>query len=67
MNKTKETLMKIKNHVASNKAAYVMSVVAVSAIALQQRNRVMFDEFLTEKGIDLEEYYCPESYEEKNA
>ena len=66
MNRVQSSLKKIKSHVADNKAAYVMGVVAVAAIALQQRNRVAFNEFLDSKGIDPEEYYCPEAYAEKN-
>jgi hypothetical protein len=65
MQNPKQVALKIKNHVETNKVAYVMGAVAVAAIALQQRNRIEFDKFLTSKGIDLEEYYCPEAYEEK--
>lgn len=57
---------KIKNHVASHKAAYVAGAVAVAAIALQQRNRKDFYKFLIEKNIDPEEYYFPEAFAEKN-
>lgn len=65
MDNAKQTLKKIKNHVAANKVAYVASTIAVAAVALQQKNRKDFNEFLTSKGIDPEEYYCPESYEER--
>lgn len=65
MDNAKQTLKRIRNNVASHKAAYVASAVAVTAIALQQRNRKQFDKFLTSKGIDPEEFYCPEAYEEK--
>lgn len=58
---------KIKNHVAANKAAYVAGAIAIAAVALQQRNRKDFDAFLTSKGIDTLEYYCPEEFAEKNA
>lgn len=61
----KNTLIKVKNHVKDNKFAYAAGTIAVLAIALQQKNRLDFNEFLTEKGIDPEEYYCPESYEER--
>lgn len=66
MEKTKQTLKKIKNNIETHKGAYVMGAVAIAAIALQQRSRKEFDKFLTSKGIDLDEYYCPEYYEEKN-
>lgn len=66
MNKSIVTLKKFKNHVVANKAAYVAGAVAITAIALQQRNRKAFNEFLTSKGIDLDEYYTPEYFEEKN-
>lgn len=65
MDNAKQIALKIKNNVATHKAAYVASAVAVTAIALQQRNRRDFNKFLTSKGIDPEEYYCPEAYEEK--
>lgn len=65
MNSPKQTLKKIKNHIETNKVAYVASAVAVAAIALQQKNRKDFNEFLVAEGIDPEKYYCPESYEEK--
>lgn len=67
MNKAKQALIKARNHVAENKGAYILGAVAIAAIALQQYNRTQFNEFLTEKGIDLDEYYCPEYYEEKQA
>jgi hypothetical protein len=60
-----KTAKSVKKHVEENKFAYVASAVAVAAIALQQSNRVTFYKFLEEKGIDPEEYYCPEAYEEK--
>lgn len=67
MEKTREALRKIRNHVAANKAAYVMGAVAIAATALQQRNRIEFDKFMVSKGIDPDEYYCPEYYAEKIA
>lgn len=67
MTQPKVALKKIKNNVVANKAAYVVGAIAVAAVALQQRNRVEFDKFLTSKGIDPDEYYCPEYFEEKNA
>ena len=65
MNTLKQTPNRVKNHVKSHKAAYVAGAVAVMAIALQQRNLNTFNEFLDEKGIDREEFYCPEAYQEK--
>lgn len=67
MEKTREALRKIRNHVAANKAAYVMTAVAITATALQQRARIEHDKFLISKGIDPLEYYCPEAYAEKIA
>ncbi len=54
---------KIKNHVVSHKAAYVAGAVAIAAVALQQRNQKLFNEFLDEKGL-TEEYYTPDAIEE---
>jgi hypothetical protein len=56
---------RIKAHIRTNRAAYIMAAIAISAIALQQRNRIQFDKFLVSKGIDLDEYYIPEYYYEK--
>jgi hypothetical protein len=63
----KETALKVKNHIVTNKGAYALAAVAVAAIALQQSNRKAFEKFMIEKGIDPDEYYCPEYYEEKQA
>lgn len=63
----KSVPVKVKNHVVAHKGTYAMGAVAVAAIALQQSNRKAFYAFLDEKGIDPEEYYAPESYEEKQA
>jgi hypothetical protein len=65
MNNAKQTLVKIRNHIAANKVAYVASTVAATAVVLQQRNNRQFSKFLTSKGIDPDEFYCPEAYEEK--
>jgi hypothetical protein len=66
MNKIKATALRVKNHVSSNRWTYVASSVAVMAIALQQANNRSFQAFLTEKGIDPLEFYCPEYYAELN-
>lgn len=66
-NKIMSIPSKVKNHVAAHKGAYVAGAVAIAAIALQQRNRKDFDKFLTSKGIDLDEYYLPDYFAEKNA
>jgi hypothetical protein len=58
-------LRKIREHLKANRTAYIMTAVAISAIALQQLNRTQFDKFLVSKGIDPDEYYCPEYYYEK--
>lgn len=67
MDRIKKIPVSIKNHIVAHKGAYAMGLVAVSAIALQQRNRKVFNEFLEEKGIDPMEFYCPEYYEELNS
>lgn len=63
-NTIKRIPARIKNHVKHNKMAYAMGTVATLAIVLQQANVKSFNRFLTEKGIDPMEYYCPEYYEE---
>lgn len=64
-NAIKSKTVSVKNHVKRQKAAYAMGAVAITAIALQQSNLHAFNEFLTEKGIDLDEFYCPEAFAEK--
>jgi len=56
----KNTARKVGSHLNRNKVAYVAGAVAISAIALQQRNNNAFQAFLTEKGIDPQEFYFPE-------
>jgi hypothetical protein len=65
MDKFKSALIKVKDVAKNNAVAIAAGAVAIGAIALQQRNNRMFQNFLTEKGIDHDEYYNPESYEEK--
>ena len=64
MNHIKTTALRVKNHVSSHKGTYAVGVVAIAAIALQQSNRRDFYAFLTTKGIDPMEFYCPEMFEE---
>lgn len=65
MDKTREVLTRVKNHVSANKVAYAMGAVAIAAIALQQWNHSAFIKFLNEEGIDPDKFFCPEYYEEK--
>lgn len=65
MNTIKKIAVSTKNHVKKHRGTYAMGTVAIAAIALQQSNRRTFYAFLEEKGIDPEEYYCPEYYAEK--
>lgn len=67
MNHFKSTTIRVKNHVIRHKGTYAMGAVAIAAIALQQRNRVDFYEFLTAKGIDPMEFYSPEYFAELNS
>lgn len=54
---------KIKNHLRENKMTYVMTGVAIGIFALMQRQRHSFEGFLTEKGIDVNEFrFSPEDY-----
>lgn len=63
-NATKAAVLKIKNHVSKNKYTYYMGIVAVGAVALQQKNVRDFTKFMIEKDIDPNEYFCPEMIEE---
>ena len=56
----------VKNHVKNNKFGYYMTAVAIGAVALQQLNVKNFTKFMIEKGIDPDEYYCPEELAERN-
>lgn len=62
-NKIKVAATKVKNHVARHKATYICGTLAATAIALQQYNRVEFGKFLTEKGIDPDEFFNPMKFE----
>ena len=55
-NKARKTVHFVKTH----KFAIAASVVAIGAVALQQRNLREFNAFLDEKGIDRREYYTPD-------
>jgi hypothetical protein len=63
-NKIKSGAHTVKNHVATHKAAYAASAVAIAAIAVQQRNLAEFYAFLDEKGIDKLEFINPEAFAE---
>lgn len=63
-NKIKTGATSVKDHVKTHKAAYAASVVALAAIALQQKNLKDFHAFLEEKGIDPLEFTCPEALAE---
>lgn len=55
---------KIKNHLIKNKMAYIMGGVALGIFALMQNQRIRFEQFLEDKGIDQNEFYLsPEDYE----
>lgn len=57
----------VKNHLNRHKVAYVAGAIAITAIALQQKNLKDFTSFLTEKGIDPAEYFTPDAFAELNA
>lgn len=59
MTSIKKTAISVKNHVSTHKAAYALGAVALAAIALQQRNLKVTNEFLKEHGL-YEEYWTPE-------
>jgi len=67
MDRIVQTAVSFKNHVKRNKVAYLMTMVAAGAIALQQSNVKAFYAFLEEKGIDPIEFYSPEYWEELNS
>jgi len=62
----KKSLRSTKDYVESHKLAVAATVVAITAIALQQANRKAFYKFLEDEGIDPMKYYCPEYYDELN-
>jgi hypothetical protein len=62
----KDKARKVKEHVVRHRGVYAASLLAITAIALQQSNRKAFERFLIEKGIDPMEYYCPEYFHELN-
>jgi hypothetical protein len=64
--KIKAGVTKLKNHYEEKKSAYVWGAIAMTAIAIQQRNIRQFYEFLGERDIDPMEFYSPEQWEELN-
>jgi len=65
-NKTQVVVQKIKNRVKTHKSAYIMGAVAIGAVLLQQANVRAFTAFMIEKGIDPDEYFCPEELAERS-
>jgi|tagenome__1003787_1003787.scaffolds.fasta_scaffold20649555_1 hypothetical protein len=65
--KIKTGATSLKDNIKSHKAAYAASAVAITAIALQQKNAKDFFEFLEEKGIDPIEFLNPEAFAEMQA
>ena len=64
----KEIPSKVKKHIERNAVRYTVAAttIAVAAVALQQWNVRVFDEFLEEQGIDKRDYYTPDWRDEKN-
>lgn len=58
--KLKVNAVRFKNHVKRQKWAYGYAALAAMAMATVVRERKTYNEFLTEKGIDLNEFYTPE-------
>jgi hypothetical protein len=52
--------VRIRAHIRANRVSYIMTAVAISAIAHQQGSRIRFNRFLVSRGINLNEYYIPE-------
>lgn len=63
----KAVTTRVKNHVKRNKVAYAASTIAVLAVWLQQTNAKAFTDFLESKGINPDEFFCPEALEEMNS
>jgi hypothetical protein len=59
-NKVKVTAVRVKNHVARHKGAYAMGAVAFGCYTQLRANNKAFTEFLTEKGIDPNEFWIPD-------
>jgi len=64
MNKIKEVAINTKNHLKRNTVSYALGALAISAIALQQKNAKSFYTFLESEGIDVMKYLNDEQYEE---
>lgn len=63
----KTRTLKIKNHLARNKFAYAAVTVAFLAWSAQQANKMAFETFLAEKGINPLEFNNPELFAKLNA
>jgi hypothetical protein len=64
MDKIKKIAIKVKEHIGRNKVAYACGTVAITAVVALQVERKAYEKFLTEKGIDLTEFYNPEYFKE---
>jgi hypothetical protein len=67
MNAIKIGVQKVKDHVKAHPVVYTAVTTALIAGVIMNRNGKEFEKFLIEKGIDPDEYFIPEEYEEKLA
>jgi imidazolonepropionase-like amidohydrolase len=57
----------VKNHVYKHRAKYVAGAMFIIWMAAAKRVADNVDWFLESKGIDPDELWCPEAYEEKQS
>lgn len=57
-------ITRMKNHIYDRRGRYSAALTALAFMALMNRSGRELTEFLVEKGIDPQEYFLPEAYEE---
>lgn len=60
----KTKISRVKNHIYNRRGRYSAALTAIAFMALMNRSGRELTEFLIEKGIDPQEYFLPEAYEE---
>ena len=63
----KNKIDSVKNHVYKHRAKYAAGAVFIIWMAAAKRVSNGVDEFLESKGIDPDELWCLEAYEEKQS
>lgn len=64
-NRIKQTAVSARNHIHRHRGKYAAAATLIAMLELQQISNRQWVSFLEEKGIDPDEFFCPEYFEEK--